>query len=258
MSYVSPLDSNFLWQGRGRLLFKPEDAAAFFDLGLVNAFTVQVEVDEQDIYSSNFPVRTKIATLTNEINPTAGFTTLTVSRQALALAVMGLEQVANSPADTHSANIAGGAVIGAIHDLSAVAESIDESEDIEVTSGATPLVKDVHFRVIAAGQAMIEIIALPAGVVSGAALAVAWTSRAVSGSRIGVASTSGVRGHLVFLSTEAGREPVRVDLWNVQIRPDGEVGFIGETDPIELSFTASIQIDGSKPAGFQLGQVLRG
>ena len=228
---LDPLSMEHIHQGRAVLvevIAAGTGAEREEHLGNVTVAENELEADTTKVYSSNFPTRRQIGSLSNETGMSFSFTTQSISRKVRAMATMGLQTVMDLPANAAFEKEVGQLAKG---DRIPLGRRVNDVEIGDLEPG-------VDFVMVERGEVVL-IRNVPAGapatsLITGSAPAV------TGGVRIAMGQAANRQVHLRMYGVEEGKEPFVMDIPQGTIRPSGAMGWIGENDPIDAEFTVEV------------------
>jgi len=220
---------------RAQLSFMKQGTDRYRNLGDHDGITVTPNLSEFKVKSNNTSVKRTRKTFLTEVDAEIKFALKDGNKFMRALMMMGddedvLEQAAEATFSFSWAN----PVVGDILDTGR------KSVTTPVVEGWT---LNTHYRLHGA-NGRFEVIALPADAEDAATFGGTAKSEAILASAgklyTGFLSTQGIRGALQIETVDEG-EPFVVDLWDVEIRPDGDI-VLSATDDKETvgSFKGSV------------------
>lgn len=228
---LTPLSSGLYTAGKGVLHFYPHDGdhkalGAGFRIGDCDAFSVQVEVTENERYSNEFGIKTLALKLLDEVKASISITAVQMSDLMRAAAVMGKKTSLSQTAATAQETTFDEAGIYLL-DAYAVTNVNVEKPD------ASPAAEGGDYKLDAA-SGQIEVIT--------PGLTVTYDVPSLDGKfATGIASSTGLRGTLIYRGTNAQGVKSLVRIHDVELRPSGARAYItsdANPQPIELSGTA--------------------
>lgn len=249
---------------RGRVLFARKSAAGvlgpYLHLGNCSRFeftTIGDTIAEVDDFTA--PTAVTLKRVTSKRIPEFAVSLYEVNPDNLALALMG-----NPPSEYTQAATAivdevlqGGAKVGGIYQTA----KIGPISAITLTSGATPFTVGTHYVVRDASLGVIEIIALPGGVVEGDPLAIDYTPTAyVAGSgfkRVLGGAAAAIEGKLLYLGTSSVGPREQLVIWNCSIESDGAFPLIG-SDIAEFGLKVTVLSDAAQASPFEITEIDNG
>ncbi|MBC6716915.1 hypothetical protein H9Q09_11920 [Aurantimonas sp. DM33-3] len=258
---VRPLDNSFRFQTKGQWLIKLPGSKTWKKAGDYNEFKFSYNIEENEIYSNEYPEQTLAFVDVTKAEVSLGFTTRMMTdflRRVAFMSKPGLtfdQAAADAVIDTTFA--AAGDVIEVAHrNLTNVALTVKDELDAEID-----LVEGTHYAVSAA-DGLIDVFALPADAAVNengeAEVTTTYDAEAIVGQvAYGVLSATDIRASVKFLQNTKLGVQHEVEFWDVQIRADGDVVLGSDgTEMGEMGYTGRVFADPTRGAGFEMARVL--
>jgi hypothetical protein len=115
-----------------------------------------------------------------------------------------------------------------------------------MTQGATTMVSGTDYTVEDASAGVVKILSTGSTIADGTSLLLTYAHAAITGAGLTVvraAVDTSVEGRLLFLPDNTTGPDNEVLVWNATLRPDGDIGFIGENDFLKWNLTGVVQDD---------------
>lgn len=240
-SAYSVLDSGLYTLKRAEVLYRVlvngVASGPFQQFGDVDNFTLTITPTKVARFRKNAAVRTKAAEVITQVESALAFRCMQFSQYVRLMSVLGKRveyaQTA-ATASVYTAKAQKGIHFLGKQDISNVA--LDSTPTATWTAG-------VHYKIVDASLGMVEIIELPATITEEDDVDITFDAAAIS-------ATSGrmkaqIAGETVFtieiVVRDVGRNslPQALHLYQVEVAPSGDVGFIGEDDFDGVDFAGS-------------------
>ncbi|MGE4572521.1 MAG: hypothetical protein AB7E09_07245 [Candidatus Izemoplasmatales bacterium] len=237
---LAPNTQNYML-GRGKIYFDRFDATGartgLLDLGNAPAFSINIETEKLDHYSSRSGLRVKDKSVILETNITVNFTLDEINVENLKLAFLG-----DTQGYTQTSGSASSESVTAIHDRYVELEHRRVSNVVVKDSGeVTTYVEGTDYLVDASAG---MILALSSGsITDGEGLSVSYDYASIDGQEIQAVTNPTVNGFLKFVGEPAAGLAYEGRFWSVDLTANGEVGFITESDWAQINYTAEIAKD---------------
>jgi len=222
---LAPNTDNLLL-GRGKVYFNRFDSngdpTGWLHLGNTPGFSLNIETETLEHYSSVSGIRVKDKEIVLEQNIGFSITLEEFSKENLALAFFGSEEAASQNSGTVTDE-----AITAVHDryvelqyrkISNVVVTNDVG-DVTYNEGTDYLVDYEEGMILAKSSGNIT---------DGQALKVDYDYGAFTAYKINAMQVSQVKGSLKFVGKPASGPPIILTVWKCQIRPSGEIGLISD------------------------------
>lgn len=242
-----PVTEHLAMKPTGVLMVRLAGETGFMNLGNYESVSFSMEKEEEDIWSPQTPIRSKVGTIVNEISATLSFelNQLTAGFRSVAMQsqrglVLRQQAVAKAPFEIVDFE-AGRIVPIGYRDVTEVKiEGYEENK---------------HFQVDRL-TGNLEIIAHPDGKPRGK-VAGTVSAAAIDGwSLHGIMSDMDIRGSAMFRSTNLYGPLQLVEFWDVQLSPTDEVTLgSNSADLGSISFEGSIFADPRREGAFEYGRV---
>ncbi len=231
--------------GRGRLLFNRKDTDGNFlglkDLGNCPSFSISIDVEKQEHFSSRTGLKTKDKTVITGMNPKSTITLDEISADNVAMIFMASMTKVTQVASSSNTKTITSAQQGQYFELDEV--FIDPTEaNISVTSdaGGTTHVMGTDFTIEdKSGKIYIMV---GGGIADDTDLEVTFNTLDKTFYRLNAFDESSVEGELQFISDVAVGNDQIVKIWSVSITPAGEFGLISD-DWNSMEFEVEINKD---------------
>lgn len=216
----------------------PESYEVGYRIGDCDAVSINIELTETERFSNEHDVKTLAKKLIDELKATFSFTAAQLSEVIRAAALMGsagTHDQSEQLAQTKILAQPGAYWLGG-YGLNNVVVTKD---------GAEPAVLNTDYMLDAA-SGQIETFT--------ADMTVEYDIPEVTGKFVtGIASGTGLRGMLMYRGTnKEGVQPL-LQLWDIEVRPDGERSYISESGISTQAFTGTAYPVGGKSDGFSIG-----
>jgi hypothetical protein len=256
MPLVSALSANLYALTRAQVFWKGEADTTWMNLGDCESFTLNMEVEEIERFAKDSAVKIRRRSDVLQVTPTISMTLLQLTPFLQAARVLG--DYSQKLTQTVGTNIVetftGGGVPGALHRIAAWDATI-----VSVTDGAgspVPYVAGTNFT-FDEKSGMLEITSKPGG--SGANVVVTYNRPAITAGerlRMGVAQQAQIKGSLMIRGVGSIGPQSIFELWNSQIRPEGDLPFIGADEYDQVTITGRLFADNTKATGYEYGQLV--
>jgi len=256
MSVFTPLSDELYSLPRAQILFRVKGTDRWTNLGDCEAFAITPNLTEIERWGKDSD--TKVLRRTDVVQK-GGDVKLTLLQ--MTDTIRGLLFMADPTSYLIQAAVTDGnavftdVAVGDIYSVGAVDVAVSA-----VTDGAagTPVAytEGTHYKVDRR-TGFVEIIAKPGTAgddlhITFSAPAVASTDKRFSG---GFMQTNGVRGTLMARGQGAVGSNQEVMVWDVKLRPDGDIAIQGEDDYQQITLTGKMYSDGTQAPGFEYGRV---
>lgn len=252
MTTYTPSSDNVMF-GRGRVFFSQFVSNAFNNqfIHLGNCDTFSISVAPEFATLTDFTTETsveykKVAKATSLTMKIAGFEFATKNLQYMFLG--DLTSYTQTLATITGETIASAAVTGL---KGAFFPTTYRSISSPVlTQGATTLVSGTDYEIHDASKGVIRILPTGSTVADGTALLLTYVKAAISTplSIVRGATQTAMQGRVMFLPNNTTGPNNEVIAWNVNLSPDGDVGFIAD-DFAKWSVTGAVQSDSAGTYG---------
>lgn len=256
MNVFTPLSNEFYSYGGGQLLLRLRGTTKYVNLGDCESLGISMNIEEIQRYSKEYGVRTLARSDVVQKDGTLNLTLVHMTDL-----VRGMLYMADPTSYVEQAAITAGSVtfdnveVGDIYSLGALDVTITSATDGTTTVPVEYSVTD-HLKVDRR-TGFFEVIGKPDG--ADAKLTVAFTAPQITATAkrqdLGLMSTNGLRGELVFRSVASVGPQDEITLWDVELKPSGDVELQGGDDYKQVQLTGRILADGTKPAGYQYGRI---
>lgn len=255
MSVFTPLSTDLYSIPRVQILFRKKGSTKYINLGDAEAFTITPDLTEIERYSKEYPTRTLARTDVTQRGGTIGLTLLHFTPTLRGAMFMA------DPTSTlvQTAVLAGsvefdGVAVGDIYSLGAVDVAVSAVTDGE--SSPKAYTAGTHYRVDRR-TGFVEILAKPDG--AGSDITVSYTAPEITAAAarqsLGLMANTGVRGE-IFARGVGDIGPLdEVTLWDVELRPSGDIEIQGGDDYQQIALTGRLYADGTKASGYQYGRI---
>ncbi len=236
---LSPDTMEYIHQGRAKLVLVTDagtPAEREQDMGVVTVGEVEMGAETTKVYSSNFPTRRQIGSLSNETSMTFNFTTQSITRDVRIMALMGLATPLAIPSAANFNRPVGAVKAGDRIPLGRTVNGV----------AIDGFVAGTDFRYEPETRTVV-ILNVPQGK-GGADTAITGNAPAVTGAvQASVGTNPSQEVYLRLYGVEADKAPFQLDVLKGTIRPSKALGFIGENDPIAAEFAVQCGVgpDGS-------------
>lgn len=237
---LSPDTMEYIHQGRAKLVLVTDagtPAERETDMGVVTVGEAELSADSTKVYSSNFPTRRQIGSLSNETGMTFNFTTQSITRDVRVMALMGVSAALAMPAVANWSKPVGMVKVG---DRIPLGRPVTDPLIADFVAGT-----DYRYE---AETRTVVILNVPAG--KGADVTITGNAPAVQGALKASVGTNPEREvHLRLYGIEQGKAPFQLDVTKGTIRPSSALGMIGENDPLEAEFAVECGVDATGSFG---------
>ena len=253
MSVFTPLSNEFYSYGGGQVLFRLRGTTKYINLGDAESLGIAMSIEEIQRYSNEYATRPLARSDLVQKDGTVNITLVHMTDVIRGMLYMAeptsyVVQEAITAQTVTFDNVE----IGDIFKLGARDVTVSAAVD---GAGESYSIAD-HLK-IDRRTGFFEVIGKPAEAdeqlkVTFSAPQITETAKRQS---LGLMSSNGVRGELVFRSVASVGPQDIVSLWDVELKPAGDVELQGGDDYKQAQLTGRILADGTKPAGFQYGQI---
>jgi len=235
---VSPNTENYMY-GKGELFFKPDGATGYMHLGNCPAFSISVELEKAEHYSSMAGTREKDLSKVTQKTASSSITLEEFSVQNMNLVLMGGTPSTSSQT---SSTLDGVEVTTVADQYVPIQEGTMRLSNVVVeddpTSPTTQYEEGVDYLV---NRESGMIMALSTGSISGTCY-VSADAAALDISTVNALAESSTSGELYFVGNPDIGPNWQVRGWKVELSLSGELPFISE-DIAQLSVDAEFQAD---------------
>lgn len=249
-----PLDADiakFVTQGA----FTPQGEEGAIKLGDIEACTYTPTYTTIERYSREYPTKTLTASDTIQTDGAVAMTLLSMTKLTYA-ALFGdaVESVLEQAAAAGQTKTFAAVKVGRIYNLGYRDVTITSADD--GSAGPVAWVEGTHYRAVEE-TGDIEVLAIPA--TAGPDLHVEFDAAAILASadrgQWGLMANDGIRGKLTLWGISDIGQNLHVELWDVRLRPTGDVAFQGGDDYTQVQVSGKLFADGSKGNKFRYGRV---
>ncbi len=230
--------------GGGRLLFNKTGSdgnkVGLRDLGNCPAFTVSVEVEKLDHYSSASGTKKKDKSIVRQLTPKATITLDEINAENIALTFMaGMEKVVQVAASDKTKTVT--VKQGFLYELDEVFVD-DTPANFTVTSDSAATTHVYGDDYLIEGKSG-KIKIVPGGdIADDTEIVVTFNVLAQTFTKLNAFTEKTVEGEIQFISDVASGNDQQLKIWKVSVTPSGEMGFISE-DWNSLEFEVEILDD---------------
>lgn len=251
----TPLSNDGYRIPRAQVLFKRAGSDRFVNLGDVESFNVTPELTEIERYSKEYSTRVKTFSAVVQKNASISMTLMHLTDTARAMLFMTdvdgkLVQSAVADGEVTFENVAA----GDIFDLGARDVTVSAVTDGEVAPVSYTL--GTHYKVDRR-TGKLEIIAVPG--TAGDDVKIEFTAPAITANDKrwmgGLMKAQGVRGTVFVRGLSDLGANEEASFWDVEFRPSGDIAMQGEDDVANIEVSGQVYADGTRPAGFELGEI---
>ncbi len=247
-----PLSNDLYAIPKAQILFKPAGSDSFVLLGDTDAVSVEPQVEETERYSNEGGVRQLAKTVVTQVDAVLSMTLMQLSDANRALSLLGELEDETQTAAVGEVMQFTDIVIDNIYQLGHV-----NVDNVVVTDG-TGLINYVlneHYR-LDAQAGFVQPIAKPPG--SDADIEVTYDGLVIVAAdgmkKFGLASKTENRGSVIIRATNEVGPKTLLELWDVQLRPNGAREYISEADFSGLEITGRVFRDENQILGYELGR----
>lgn len=256
MSVFQPLSNDTYRLPRCQVLFRKQGSTKWSNLGDVEALSITPELTEIERYGKDSSTRVLRRSDVVQKDANGSMTLMQATADVRGMLFMSdpdtyvaQDSVAAGEAE-FSAVEAGG--IYRLDSLDVTVSAVTDGDDVD----PVPFVEGTHYRVDRR-TGFIEVLALPE--TGDGDMVVTYTAPEITSTEkrqsLGLMSNNGVRGSL-FIRGQGDIGPVEeVELWDVEIRPSGDIALQGEDDYASMELSMRIYADGTQAEGYQLGRI---
>jgi len=245
----TPLSNEHYAVPRAQAAFRKHGTEKFVNLGDVESFTLTPNITEIERYSKEYSTRTLARSDVVQKDVTIGMTLLHMTPLIKSILYMADDE----SVAVQSAISAGSATFahveaGDIYSLDAMDVTITE-----VTAGSTTLTSPADYKVDRR-TGFIEFLKDATGAVTVEFTAPEIASAAKRAS-FGLMQTNGVRGELFLRGVGDIGAQHEVRIWDVELRPSGDIEEQGGDDYQQVQITGRVYADGTQAPGFEYGRL---
>jgi hypothetical protein len=242
-------DSKNIYVGTGEVMFNRFDAAGapttYRHLGNVSKMEVTPSVTKIEKKSSMNAARATIASAITETKMGLSLTLSEFDPKNVALALLGTTSVLSQASATKSDASLGNATLGDWLNTGGLGITVTA-----VKTGSTTLVLGTDYEV-KASSGMIRILPTSTAVDDGDPITWSGTIPAKTYTQVQGLTNGKIEGMLRYESSLDNNGPRQlIDIWRVQINPDGALGFLSD-DFADIPLTGDVLLDSSRPVGEQ-------
>lgn len=235
MGSLSPITGNYV-VGKGLLYFKASGSIKWEELGDVDGFGLQQEVERLERFSNQYAVRTKTDSRINQQNYTLSMTLFQLTRRNRSMGLLADVTDLTQTGGTGATEVISGIVTGGIYKLANSNVTISTLTD--GSGSPVSYTANTHYE-LDAEAGLISILSKPAS--ADGNLKVFYTKATITAANerlyAGIGSAPNLEGAIMFRGVNTAGRQVEVMFWKVRIAPSGERQYISD----EYS---SIQIEG--------------
>ena len=247
MTQLSPITGNYI-VGKGLLYFKELGSTKFEELGDIDGFSLQQEVERLERFSNQYAVRTKTDSRINQQNYTASMQLFQLNARNRAMGLLSDVDYLTQTGATNPTEVISGVVTGGIYKLSAYNITLLSLKD----GAAADYVADTNYE-LDVETGLLSII-LPPG--SNYAVHAFYSKAAIVAAdgrlNAGIGSSPNLEGALLFRGVNTVGRAVEVMLHKCRIAPSGERQYISD-EYSSIQIEAEILADSTQAAGFDIG-----
>ena len=253
----TPLDRNFRFKPKGQFFLLDPYLNEWTRGGDYSAFSISAEIEEEDVFSNEYPERildfVDVTSADITINFTAKMMPSFLRRAAMLSKRLTRTQEAVVGATVSQAVTSGGAI--RLPHLAITDVAVDAGG-----AGAQAYVEGVNFTIDKVSGFLL-ILKHPDGVVvdakGQAVVDVIYSAAAFTRETFGLMSQTSIQTSIAFRQKVKWGPQVLVIIHRAQIRPDGEITLGGDGNEFgEMSFTCRVFADPTKGGDFQLGEAI--
>lgn len=251
----SPLSSDLYSIPKAQILFKPQGSTAFELLGDSDEVTLEPTVEETERFSNEGGIRQLVKTVVTQVDAQLSMTLVQLSDRNRALSLLGeIEYDEQTVAAGHEMTLTAPLYGGKIYQLDHM--DIDPESVIvtDTTMVPVPLVLGTHYKVDTQAG-FIQLLVKPD--TANANVKIEYDApeivEAEGRTKIGLANKTENRGHVIIRGTNEVGPNLMLNLWDVQLRPDGARNYISETDFDTMTIVGRVFRDDTRDAGYELG-----
>lgn len=250
---VSPITGDY-FAGRGRLYFRLTGATRVEELGDTDDFTISMENERLERFSTQYGTRTKTDTRLLQQSATAQFTLMQNTARNMAM-IFGAEKSFKTQAAATGTYTHNSVATGDILDLGALDVSIVSILGNNTVTGA--YTTDNYELDERAG--LLKITSIPLNATGLTGIDVKFLKSEITGSagrlNVGLGSSPDLEGTLIFVGLDPDNNPVeKITLHKVKLAPNGDVNFISD-EYRSLPIIGDVIADTTQAAGFYFGQL---
>lgn len=254
---ITPLDKSFRFKPKGQFFLFDPYLQEWTRGGDYASFSISMEIEEEDVYSNEYPERVldfvDITQADLTVNFTARMQPMFLRRASMLSKRLTKTQVAVEDVE-FSSKVTSGGVLRLPH------MAITEVAVAASGAGAQTYVEGTHFSIDKVSGFLV-VLRHPDGVVldvnGQAPVDVVYSAAAFTREAFGFLSQTSIQTQIAFRQKVKFGPQVLAVFHRCQIRPDGEVGMGGDGSEFgEMSYTCRVFADPTKSADFQLGEAI--